>query len=122
MPLQAKTQQPQTRPTIEHSQQLVQKIAQNRAGDGGYADNPKLGACRTPFPAAAGFDASGANRSRFITPASELKPSYPEPKLLAQEEAMLRLRLTIDAAGRVTAVDDRHHPAIPARRVTHWRR
>lgn len=41
----------------------------------------------------------------LLTPTSELKPPYPEAKLLSGEEATLRLRLTIDEHGRVTAVD-----------------
>ena len=40
-----------------------------------------------------------------LTPASELKPPYPESKLLAGEEASLTLRLTVDDNGRVVGVD-----------------
>lgn len=43
--------------------------------------------------------------ARFATPADALKPPYPNDKLRAEEEATLRLRLTIDARGRVTAVE-----------------
>lgn len=43
--------------------------------------------------------------ARFNTPASALKPPYPNDKLRLQEEATLKLRLVIDARGRVTAVD-----------------
>jgi len=42
---------------------------------------------------------------RLLTPASQLKPPYPASKLLAEEEATLRLRLTIDERGRVIAVE-----------------
>ena len=42
---------------------------------------------------------------RFATPDSALRPPYPLAKLRAEEEATLRLRLSIDARGRVTAVD-----------------
>jgi protein TonB len=42
---------------------------------------------------------------QLITPPSELKPPYPQSKLLAEEEATLTLRLTIDVQGRVVAVD-----------------
>ena len=42
---------------------------------------------------------------RFITPDYDVKPPYPQSKLRSQEEAVLQLRLTIDARGRVTAVD-----------------
>ena len=43
--------------------------------------------------------------ARLLTPASELKPPYPESKLASGEEAMLKLRLTIDETGRVVAVE-----------------
>ena len=43
--------------------------------------------------------------AKLITPASELKPPYPDSKLASGEEALLRLRLTIDERGRVVAVE-----------------
>ncbi|HEU0311361.1 MAG TPA: energy transducer TonB [Sphingomicrobium sp.] len=43
--------------------------------------------------------------ARFATSAGALKPPYPNDKLRAEEEATLKLRLTIDARGRVSAVD-----------------
>ncbi|QIL01518.1 hypothetical protein G7078_01070 [Sphingomonas sinipercae] len=42
---------------------------------------------------------------RFATPDSQLRPPYPADKISSEEEASLRLRLTIDERGRVTAVD-----------------
>lgn len=42
---------------------------------------------------------------RFITPESRVKPPYPVQKLRLEEEAALRLRLSIDESGRVTAVE-----------------
>jgi periplasmic protein TonB len=42
---------------------------------------------------------------RLLTPASELRPPYPESKILSDEEATLQLRLTISDTGRVVAVD-----------------
>ena len=42
---------------------------------------------------------------RFITPESRVKPPYPQHKLRLEEEAVLRLRLSIDERGRVTAVE-----------------
>ena len=42
---------------------------------------------------------------RFATPDHLLKPPYPRDALDRDEEASLRLRLSIDARGRVTAVD-----------------
>jgi protein TonB len=51
----------------------------------------------TPVPA--------STPAQPLTAASELKPPYPESKLLAGEEAALTLRLTVDEHGRVVAVD-----------------
>lgn len=43
--------------------------------------------------------------AELVTPSSDLKPPYPEAKLLTGEEAALTLRLSIDEHGRVIAVD-----------------
>jgi len=43
--------------------------------------------------------------ARFITPDSALKPPYPLDKRRAEEEATLRLKLSIDTRGRVVAVE-----------------
>ena len=43
--------------------------------------------------------------ARLLTPQSELKPPYPESKLLTGEEATLTLRLSINEQGRVVGVD-----------------
>ena len=64
---------------------------------------------------------------RFATPESDIKPPYPQSKLRLEEEAVLRLRLSIDARGRVTAVEPvgRANPVFvaAARRhlLAHWR-
>lgn len=42
---------------------------------------------------------------RFATPEALIKPPYPQQKLRLEEEAVLQLRLAIDARGRVTAVE-----------------
>ena len=65
--------------------------------------------------------------ARLLTSGAELKPAYPASKLASGEEALLRLRLSIDERGRVVAVD----PAGPADRafldaarrhlIAHWR-
>lgn len=44
------------------------------------------------------------HEARLLTPADELRPPYPESKILSEEEATLQLRLTIDEHGRVTDV------------------
>lgn len=65
--------------------------------------------------------------ARLLTPASELKPPYPGSKLASGEEAVLRLRLTIDERGRVVAVEpvgpaDRTFVAAARRHLlAHWR-
>ena len=43
--------------------------------------------------------------ARFVTPDHLLRPPYPVAKLRTEEEASLRLRLSIDLRGRVIAVD-----------------
>jgi protein TonB len=64
---------------------------------------------------------------KLLTSGEELKPPYPAAKLLTEEEASLRLRLTIDASGRVVGVDPvgRADPVFfaAARRwlLSHWR-
>jgi protein TonB len=45
------------------------------------------------------------HEARLLTPLDELKPPYPELKILSGEEASLRLQLTISESGRVTAVE-----------------
>jgi protein TonB len=42
---------------------------------------------------------------RFLTRETDVKPPYPPSKLRDGEEATLKLRLSIDERGRVTAVD-----------------
>jgi len=64
---------------------------------------------------------------RLLTPAEELKPPYPESKLAAGEEALLKLRLTIDENGSVVAVEPLGRAdsvfLAAARRhlIAHWR-
>jgi protein TonB len=64
---------------------------------------------------------------RFVTPESEIRPPYPTSKLREGEEAVLKLRLSIDQRGRVVGVEA-VGPADPAfleaaRRhlIAHWR-
>ena len=64
---------------------------------------------------------------RFATPPGAVRPPYPPSKIASEEEAVLRLRLSIDPRGRVTAVEPvgRADPAFlaAARRhlLAHWR-
>lgn len=68
-----------------------------------------------------------SSAARLLTSGADLKPPYPESKLLNEEEAALQLRLTIDDHGRVVAVDPigRADPVFlgAARRhlLAHWR-
>lgn len=43
--------------------------------------------------------------ARSVTPDELLRPDYPDSKRRSEEEAVLRLRLSIDQRGRVVAVD-----------------
>ena len=42
---------------------------------------------------------------RFATPDGDIRPPYPESMRVRDQEAVLKLRLSIDERGRVTAVD-----------------
>jgi protein TonB len=92
---------------IDHSETIVDMDANNSASlahvttleDIGAVIGTDLSFIDPPTPAPARVAA------RFNTPASALKPPYPTDKLRLEEEATLKLRLTIDARGRVTAVE-----------------
>jgi periplasmic protein TonB len=64
---------------------------------------------------------------RLLTRPDELRPPYPQSKILSEEEAVLTLRLTIDDRGRVVQVQPvgRADPVFlaAARRhlIAHWR-
>jgi len=65
---------------------------------------PFAGAGATPTPQTPVF-APIRRDARLLTSPAELKPPYPPSKIVTGEEALLRLRLTIDDRGRVVAVD-----------------
>lgn len=64
---------------------------------GGSAAIPQFPANLIPLPV--------HHDPSLLTPSSELRPPYPPSKLLNEEEATLRLKLTISETGRITAVD-----------------
>jgi protein TonB len=86
---------------------------------GSRLDPPRTDLARAPAPVKLA--------AQLITSPSELKPPYPHSKILSEEEALLRLRLTIDERGRVINVEPLGHadPAFldSARRhlLPHWR-
>lgn len=55
-----------------------------------------------PLPGPPAIERVGA---KLLTSADRLKPHYPSSKLASGEEAVLRLRLSIDERGRVVSVD-----------------
>src|SRR5215212_2797276 len=59
--------------------------------------NPEPGIAPMPAPVRVG--------PRFATPPGAVRPPYPASKIQSEEEAVLRLRLSIDARGRVVAVE-----------------
>jgi protein TonB len=99
---------PVTQPSfIDRSETIVDMDANNSASlahvptldDIGAVIGTDLSFIDPPMPAPVRVAA------RFNTPASALKPPYPNDKLRLEEEATLKLRLTIDARGRVTMVE-----------------
>jgi protein TonB len=85
--------------------------------------DPNPGPAVEPVPT----PASVRTGARLLTPAEELKPPYPSAKLASGEEAVLRLRLSIDERGRVVAVEpvgraDRTFLDAARRHlIAHWR-
>jgi protein TonB len=67
--------------------------------DIGQLSNP------VPIPRPVPTFSPARSAARLLTSPDQLKPPYPPAKLLAEEEAVLKLRLTIDAHGRVVAVE-----------------
>lgn len=70
-------------------------------------DGPVIGGGTTPGPRVDPLPLPNPVRigPRFATPARDLKPPYPQSKLNSEEEAVLKLRLSIDARGRVVGVE-----------------
>jgi protein TonB len=104
-------------PTDEH--QTVDATPSLPTIDVGQVVDPGPVIRPTPTPVRTG--------ARLLTSAEELKPPYPMAKLASGEEAVLRLRLTIDERGRVVAVEpveraDRVFLEAARRHlIAHWR-
>jgi protein TonB len=69
----------------------------NDLGGGGVALIPEIKLPPKPDPVRLG--------PTLLTSGDALKPPYPQSKIITGEEATLRLKLTIDASGRVVAVE-----------------
>ena len=88
---------------------------------------PIVGPSVDPLPPPVPTPAPVRIGAQLLTPSSELRPPYPPSKLAAEEEASLRLSLSIDERGRVVAVEPvgRADPVFlaAARRymLAHWR-
>lgn len=67
---------------------------------------PVVGPAVDPVPPTLPLDPPVASTGpRFRTPAADVRPPYPDSRREIDREASLRLRLAIDARGRVTAVE-----------------
>jgi len=86
---------------------------------GGNTIGPRADPLPTPVPVRVG--------PRFATPPSDVRPPYPLSKIESEEQAILKLRLTIDSRGRVIAVEpvgkaDAAFLAAARRHlIAHWR-
>jgi protein TonB len=89
--------------------------------------DPIIGTNPSPRPAPGVVPAVVRTGPRFVTPEWAVEPPYPDDKRRLEEEAVLRLRLSIDERGRVVAVDplgraDRSFLQAARRHViAHWR-
>jgi protein TonB len=66
---------------------------------------PTIGTDPAPTPIPTPMPAVERTGPRFATPDWALRPPYPDDKRRLEEEAILRLRLSIDERGRVVAVE-----------------
>ena len=104
--------QPNTRPhdsrtTVDRTQVIVPISQPNNDGLGTTPDplplpgndaiGPRFDPVSTAVPVRAG--------PRFATPPADVRPPYPPSKIQSQQEAVLRLKLSIDQRGRVVAVE-----------------
>jgi protein TonB len=86
-----------------------------------------FGSVVEPVPPVKPVPAPEHRLARLLTPPSELKPPYPQSKILSEEEAVLTLRLSIDDQGRVVSVlpvgraDAAFLDAARRHLMAHWR-
>jgi protein TonB len=127
-PAQAETQTKTRSTTIDQTQVIVPLPQPNNHGPdttlnppipGGNATGPRVDPLPTSAPVRVG--------PRFATPPSDVRPPYPPSKIQSEEQAILKLRLTIDSRGFVIAVEpvgkaDATFLAAARRHlIAHWR-
>jgi protein TonB len=93
------SQTPQIAPIPPADNEAIDPLPMPGGGLVGPATDPgpRIDPVPTPTPV--------RTAARLLTSSADLKPPYPPSKLLTEEEADLRLKLTIDANGRVVAVE-----------------
>jgi len=134
-PIPPETKQPKTSTNTttsrDHSQPQVPTRTEPQVPLGGAPGLGSSGGTGTsqlpPLPPLPPAPPVGISRgATLLTPPADVRPPYPQSKLIAEDEATLKLRLTIDE-GRVVAVDPvgRADPVFlaSARRhlMAHWR-
>jgi protein TonB len=122
--------QPEPSPSVTRTPAIV-PVPQPRQFDPTPIPSlPSLPAVRptpNPEPRIAPMPAPVRVGPRFATPADAVRPPYPASKIASEEEAVLKLKLSIDPRGRVVAVEPagRADPAFlaAARKhlLAHWR-
>ena len=123
---------PQQQPTvIDHTRDLAPPQPTNPPVATGPAANPTPidvgGSSLIPSIPQPTVTTPIRHDPQLLTPESELRPPYPASKLASEEEATLRLRLTIDPQGRVVdvepvgRVDSVFFQAARRYLIAHWR-
>lgn len=90
-------------PSLGPAVEMGPPIASNVPDIGPALETPLRPAILDPVPQPPAEPVRVA--ARALTPPDLLRPPYPDSKRRSEEEAVLRLRLTIDNRGRVTAVE-----------------
>jgi protein TonB len=123
---------PQQQPTvIDHSRDVLRPQPSNPPVQPGPAIDPTPidigGSSPTPAIPQRPVTTPIYHDALLLTPESQLRPPYPASKLASEEEATLRLRLTIDQQGRVVGVepvgrvDSVFFEAARRYLIAHWR-